>query len=72
MEITDELATKLSVLVGDESMRIAGRSAWSIEDSEAAARVYNKLRPVQKMDKIDDAFGTDHKGDAVWPYSGQR
>lgn len=32
---------------GDRSMRRAGRTAWSREDYDAAARTFNRLRPVE-------------------------
>lgn len=51
MELTDDLAMELSLAAGDQHAKAAGRGVWSEDDVLAAKLVYDKLKPVQKMDE---------------------
>lgn len=53
MELTNDQAMELSLAAGDVHAKSAGRVVWSDEDVEAAKLVYEKLKPVQKMDEED-------------------
>lgn len=52
--ITNQTAIDLGVAAGDQNMKSAGREVWNEEDRAAAEAVYQKLRPTEPVQKMDE------------------
>lgn len=60
MELTRDLAYAAAMDAGDRSMRAAGRTAWSAEDTARCREEFNCLWPLEKDTEPQEGGGAGY------------